>query len=135
MPNILIIDTSIYRELGLKFNQNIDYKNLCRFAVATNIEVSISSIVIEEFENYYKAQLLKKCSDYENSVSSLTSDPFFKVTAAFAEIQNEVKSAIKAFRRQLQSDPNHNTPLSLLPNWYIDVLLLTKFILEAKNQG
>lgn len=134
MANFVILDTSIYRELGLRFDENIDYKNLCNFTIHTDSEVLVSTLVIEEFSNYYKTQLLKKQNDYDNIVSSLERDPYFKTDKIFHSISTDIESAIAKFRKKIQSDPNHHVRIPLLNHTYIDCLQLTKFILESKNQ-
>lgn len=135
MANFVILDTSIYRELGLRFDENIDYKNLCNFTIHTDSEVLISTIIIEEFCNYYKTQLLKKQVDYNNAVSSLERDPYFNTDKAFQNISADIEKAISKFRAKVQNDPNHNVRIPFLNHTYIDSLHLTKFILDSKNQS
>ncbi len=134
MANFVVIDTSIYRELGLKFYENIDYKNLYNFTIATDSEVLISTIVIEEFTNYYRQQLQKKFGEYKNAVGSLNRDPFFE-KVEFLDISDKIEKSVVKFRKQLRSDPVHNAPVALLKHTLVDSLQLTKFILESKNQG
>ena len=134
MANFVILDTSIYRELGLRFDENLDYKNLCNFTIHTDSEVLISTIVIEEFANYYKTRLLKKQNDYDNIVSSLERDPYFHTDKQFHNISTDIEKAITKFRKKIHSDPNHNVRIPLLNHTYIDALHLTNFILDSKNQ-
>lgn len=64
MHDYIILDTCIFRELGLKFYENVDYVNLYSFSIATKGEVIISRIVAEEFLHHYKTELLKKKDSY-----------------------------------------------------------------------
>jgi hypothetical protein len=59
MATYVIIDTCIYRQLGIKFQDNFDYKNFCGFLVATDTEILVSEIVVKEFVGYYSKQLEK----------------------------------------------------------------------------
>lgn len=136
MPSYVILDTSIYRELGLKFFENLDYTNLSGFTIATDCELLISTIVKEEFFLFYKSSLLKKSQDYLNSVNALKRDPHFKADLVpFAEINKTLTASLKDFDKTISSIPHHKSPFALLKHTSIDALELTKFILESKNQG
>jgi hypothetical protein len=136
MPNYVILDTSIYRELGLRFQENIDYVNLCGFTIATDSEVLMSTIVKEEFYNFYKTHLLKKYQEYSTAVSSLQRDPhFLQSQIIFTDIDKTIQDSLKAFYKLIDNIPQHNSPFSTLKHTLIDGLTLTKFILESRNQG
>jgi hypothetical protein len=136
MPSYVILDTSVYRELGLKFYDNIDYVNLSGFTVATDTELLISTIIKEEFFNYYKSSLIKKFQEYINSENALKRDPHLKAEkVAFAEINNAIEQSLKEFEHKISNIPQHNSPFAPLEHTLIDALELTKFILESKNQG
>jgi hypothetical protein len=136
MPSYVIIDTSIYRELGLKFYDNIDYINLSGFTVATDTELLISTIVKEEFLNFYKSSLIKKSQEYVSSINALKRDPHFNTeNVSFEEIDNAIEDSLKIFENKISNIPQHNSPFAPLKHTYIDALELTKFILESRNQG
>jgi hypothetical protein len=134
MANYVVLDTSVYRELGLKFNENLDYRNLCAFTMNTDGEVLLSLIVLEEFSNYYESVLDSKTNAYLKAIKDLVRDPYFDSPK---EIENEVKKqsdkAITHFRKTLQNDPSHEIRISILKPTRIDGLELTKFILKSKE--
>lgn len=134
MANYVILDTSIYRELGLKFNEHIDYKNLCAFTLHTDGEVLLSNIVIEEFSNYYESILESKVNSYLKSKKDLIRDPYFE-SAEITEkdITSDIKKAKDFFRKTLQNDPIHEHRISILRPTMISGLELTKFILQSKE--
>lgn len=134
MGNYVILDTCIYRELGLKFNENIDYKNLHAFTLNTDGEVLLSEIVIEEFSNYYKSTLLLKTNAYIKASKDITRDPFFKTLETVKEdINSDIESAIKLFRKTLKNDPIDDIGITILASSKISGLRLAKFILESKE--
>ena len=135
MANYVVLDTSIYRELGLKFNKHIDYKNLCAFTMHTDGEVLLSNIVLEEFSNYYESILLSKTNAYVKANKDLIRDPYFKSTEIVEkDINSDLQKAIDFFRTTLQNDPNHGLRISILKPTMISGLELTKFILQSKEK-
>ena len=134
MANYVVLDTSIYRELGLKFNENLDYKNLCAFTTNTDGEVLLSDIVLEEFSNYYELVLSSKTNAYIKANKDLVRDPYFvSPNEIERDIKNEFEKALKKFRSTLQKDPIHNHNISVLRPTSISGLELTKFILNSKE--
>lgn len=134
MANYVVLDTSIYRELGLKFNENLDYKNLCAFTMNTDGEVLLSLIVLEEFSNYYKTVLNSKTKAYLKANKDLIRDPYYDSPKNVEkEINEDFGEAISRFRETLQNDPIHETKISILRPTMIDGLELTKFILDSKE--
>ncbi|WP_298484179.1 PIN domain-containing protein [uncultured Maribacter sp.] len=134
MGNYIVLDTSIYRELGLKFNENLDYKNLHAFTMNTDGEVLLSDIVVEEFSNYYETLITSKTNSYIKASKDLIRDPYFNSPK---EIENgankELLKAIENFRSTLQKDPIHNLRIAIVRPTLINGLELTKFILNSKE--
>jgi hypothetical protein len=136
MANYVILDTCIYRELGFKFYDNIDYKNIHGFTIATNGEVLLSTIVAAEFENQYTLELRKKVIHYRSSINALERDSYFDFKSEdFYDVTLKIESAKKLFREKLHNDPKHNVPISTLKSIKIDGLELTNFIINSKNEG
>ena len=130
----MILDTSIYRELGFKFNENIDYQNLCNFTMNTDGEVLLSNIVIEEFTNFYKESLKTKTNSYLKSTNDLKRDAFFKSPQLNSDdVEREFKKAIEKFRKTLSIEPVKKHRIAVLQPTQIDGLELTKFILESRE--
>jgi len=134
MANYVVLDTSIYRELGLKFNENLDYRNLCAFTMNTDGEVLLSDIVLEEFNNYYELVLTSKTNAYIKANRDLVRDPYFSSPNEIEHnVKKELEKAIKHFRATLKKDPIHNHNISVLRPTLISGLVLTKFILDSKE--
>lgn len=134
MANYVILDTSIYRELGLKFYDNLDYKNLCRFTINTDGEVLLSNIVLEEFLNFYKTSLRQKINAVLKSNQDLARDPFFETKEIITtKLEKDYKKATDKFLNTVKSDPIHGHRISIVSPTMISGLELTKFILESKE--
>jgi hypothetical protein len=134
MSNYIILDSSIYRELGLQFINHIDYINLCGFAIATEYEVLFSTIVKEELFDFYKTNLTKKYLGYQKSIDSLKRDPFFDDNVSFSDISKVIDKSLEKYYKQLDLIPKYKTHLSILKHTTIDALELTRILLEFKNQ-
>jgi len=136
MTNYVILDTSIYRELGLRFFENIDYINLCKFTEGIGSEVLISPIVFAEFQNHYETLLRKKTLELSNSFASLKRDVFFDLNFNEPSLIMNFENAIKSFQEKFLKNPNSKFgKLRMVQNTYIDSLALTNFILECRNAG
>lgn len=134
MANYVILDTSIYRELGLKFYDNLDYRNLCRFTLNTDGEVLLSNIVLEEFCNFYKISLTQKTNALLKSNQDLVRDPFFETQAINTKkLEKDYKKAAGKFLKTVREDPVHEHPIPILSPTMISGLELTKFILESRE--
>jgi len=134
MANYVILDTSIYRELGLKFNEHIDYRNLCAFTMHTDGEVLLSNIVLEEFSSYYESNLNTKINAYIKSNKDLIRDPYFKSRDIIEkDLSIDLAKAVEYFRTTVQNDPIHEFRISVLKPTMISGLELTKFILLSKE--
>jgi predicted nucleic acid-binding protein len=134
MANYVILDTSIYRELGLKFHDNLDYKNLCRFTINTDGEVLLSNIVLEEFCNFYKTNLNQKTNALLKSNQDLVRDPYFETKAIIKDkLEKDYKKATDKFLETVKADPIHGHPIAIVSPTMINGLELTKFILESRE--
>lgn len=134
MANYVILDTSIYRELGLKFFVNLDYKNLHSFTMNTDGEVLLSNIVFEEFCNFYKSHLRQKTASLLRASKDLERDPFFNSRDLIEnDIEKEFQNALLEFQKALRNDPVNEVSMAILRPTMISGLELTKFILESKE--
>lgn len=135
MVNYVILDTSIYRELGFKFYDNPEYRNLLAFTNNTIGEVLLSSIVLEEFTAHYKSNLIQKKNAYLKAAGDLSRDPFFFSNHPIdeGELEDSVNKAVIAFANRLSTELQHNVEMSVLKPTMIDGLVLTKFILNSRE--
>lgn len=136
MANLIVLDTCIYQELGYKFYEATDYRNLFAFATATDGEVLLSTIVAAEFTAHYQNDLLKKSHQYQQSVAALQRDSLFPAGGfEFPDISDAVKASTEAFSRKLKEDPKHQLRVTILPETQMNGLELTGFILASKQAG
>jgi len=60
MINFIILDTNIYRQLGVNFHKQVDYRNLFSYCYASGSEVMLSKVVYHELSKYYSEEILSK---------------------------------------------------------------------------
>jgi hypothetical protein len=60
MINIIVIDTNIFRALGPKFFEKIDYLSLEDYCYSSASEIIVPETVIAEFINYYDKEIIQK---------------------------------------------------------------------------
>jgi len=134
MANFVILDTSVYRQLGLKFYDNLDYRNLFAFTANTIGEVMLSSIVLEEFLDYYRSEITRKKDAYLAARNALHRDPYFQFDDPALEklMESEVEIAIGKFKKAVSTDPGHSLGILTVKSNKMDALDLTKFILMSK---
>jgi hypothetical protein len=134
MTDYIILDTCIFRELGFKFYENIDYINLFGFSIATESEVIMSKIVAEEFFNQFKQELHKKKDAFSSSTSALKRHPFFEFDKKIDfNIDVEIEKTLVRFKKRIVNDPKYNQAITVLPDTKISGVQLTKFILNSRN--
>ena len=104
MAHYVVLDTSIYRELGFRFHENLDYRNLCSFTMNTDGEVLLSNIVLEEFCSFYETNLVSKIGALKKSENDLHRDPYFgTIKINTVEIDAEFEKALKNFRESVMN--------------------------------
>ena len=136
MTDYIILDTCIFRELGFKFYENVDYINLFSFSIATEGEVIMSRIVAEEFLNQFKQELYKKKDVFNSSTSALKRHPFFEFEKKLnLNIDIEVEKSLVLFKKTLGNDPKFNQSITVLPDTKISGVQLTKFIINSRNSA
>lgn len=136
MATYVIFDTCIYRQLGIKFQDNLDYRNFCGFLVATDNEMLVSEIVVKEFVGFYSKQLENKISNYQNSINNLIRDPFIDTdTLKVKSLEKAKNHAIEKFREAILNDPNHGHPFARIQTVDIPSLNLVDFIIDSNNKG
>ncbi len=60
MTNFIILDTNIYRQLGVNFFKHVDYLNLFNYCYASGSEVMLSKVVFHELTKYYTDEIISK---------------------------------------------------------------------------
>jgi hypothetical protein len=129
MNNIIIIDTNIYRQLGVMFYDHIDYKSLDEYCYSSGSEIIITKTVLSEYLDFYKKEIIEKNTlEIEKSLDKLKKLDFFK------KIRKPNFS--KQSKLQLDFIKNKLTQHRLRPK--LDFLLnegdLIKFLLDNKQE-
>lgn len=101
MP-IVYLDSNIYRQLGLKFKENIDFKNLSNLLETSGNEFGLLEVVLEELMDYYKNDIFGAIfTDHERLYKRYQANPYLdditipETTIPFNKALESVKSDLK----------------------------------------
>lgn len=102
MP-IVYLDSNIYRQLGLQFNENIDYKNLSKLLKTSGNEFGLLEVVLEELMNYYENDIFGAIFiEHKRLYKRYQANPYLdditipETTISFNKAIESVKSDLKA---------------------------------------
>lgn len=127
MTGFIVLDTNIYRQLGLRFFEHIDYVNLTNFCYASGFEMSICETVSREFLDYFeKVVLQSKVEKLKSLTDSINAVPFIK-NIRLPKLDDKIVTAVAKFSEQI------NSPHFKIKSKYISVSRLTEFLLENKH--
>ncbi|HNS17350.1 MAG TPA: hypothetical protein PKI34_05975 [Bacteroidales bacterium] len=127
MTGFIVLDTNIYRQLGIKFFEHIDYVNLSNFCYASGYEMSISDIVAIEFKYYFSKEILNERIDrLKQIVRSLNTIPYFK-DIKLPNLETKKRNALSEFESKL------NSPHFKIKSKKTDAIKLTEFLVENKS--
>lgn len=127
MTGFIVLDTNIYRQLGLKFLDHIDYVNLVNFCYASGFEMTINDIVALEYSDYFRNQILDDNIEKLNRIAkSLNSIPYFE-GIKFPNLENKKDKAFEQFIDML------NSPHFKIKSDCVNSIELTKFLLKNKH--
>lgn len=102
MINQILLDTNIYRQLGLDFDSHIDFVNLKRYCYGSGSEIRLSNVVLDELIDFYtneiidpSIKLIQKSTSRLNlfSVKKINNNSFSD--SYKAEIIKNIKSKIQ----------------------------------------
>jgi hypothetical protein len=128
MP-IVYLDSNIYRQLGLRFIDNIDYKNLSQLLETSGNEFGLLEVVYAELLDYYKNDVFGAIlSDHEKLYKRYQSNPYLDGI----EIPETTIPLNKAIQN-IQKDLKTNKFFSSLPE--VPPQLLLDFLLHNKRLG
>lgn len=127
MTGFIVLDTNIYRQLGLRFFEHLDYVNITNFCNASGFEMSICETVLREYLDYFEKEIIQsKIEKLQSITDSINSIPFFK-RIRLPKMDTNVKDALVKFKEQI------NSPHFKIKTNYINTNRLTEFLLENKQ--
>lgn len=129
MINLILIDTNIYRQLGLGFYNNPDYKNLVNYCYASGSEIRIPEVVYNEFISYYHHEIIDKSfKDIEQSIAKIKDIPSLNfLTNSIPDIGSFEKA------KDFISEQFTNNAL-VLKDIFVPVGLISDFLIKNKQE-
>lgn len=126
----IILDTNIYRELGVSFHKNIDYDYLWKFIDKSPHELLILDVVFEELLDFFeKEHIANLLSDYKKLMDKFEKNDYVESITPpnFEDIREK---AVELFKSDLEK-----SCWKILKSACIDPVLLIQFLLDNKRQS
>ena len=128
MP-LIFLDSNIYRQIGIKFNDNIDYKNLSKILETSGNEFGLLEVVHTELMDYYKNDIFNAIlNDHETIYKRYQANPYL-TDIDIPETTNPLLKAIQLIDKDLRDNKYYWT----IPT--ISTPLLLQFLLDNKRQS
>lgn len=130
MINIVILDTNIYRQLGTKFFDHIDYKGLEDYCYSSAAEILVTNTVYHEYLDFYTKEIVdKNIADIEKGYERL------KKLNGFSKIKSPNFS--KQRKEEIQFIKNKLTEHKLRPrlDYFLNEQQLLDFLIENKQEN
>lgn len=128
MPKIYL-DSNIYRQLSLRFTENIDYKNLTDLLEGSGSDFGLLEVVLSELLDYYKTDIFgSTLSDHEKLVKRYQVNPYLDDI----DMPDTVSQLNKALD-EVKADLMRGKFFSELP--IVHPQLLLDFLLQNKRFG
>lgn len=126
MP-IVYLDSNIYRQLGLRFGDNVDYQNLSQILETSGNEFGLLEVVYAELMDYYKNDIFSSIlSDHEKLYKRYQANPYLD-DIEIPETTVPLNKAIALVSKDLKEEKLF-TPLIPIPS-----SLLLNFLLHNKR--
>lgn len=129
---IVFLDTNIYRQLGINFIENNDYKNLVQILETTGNEFGLLTIVYEEIMDYYKNDLLASLFNDHETVYKRYKSISVLPDIEIPDIVNLKKQTLDKISKRLKINKLIKT-LPLINNQTLLEFLLHNKRLEKKD--
>src|SRR5258706_16191023 len=101
MPTVYL-DSNIYRQLGLRFGDNIDYQNLSKILETSGNGFGLLEIVFAELLDYYKNDVFDSIlSDHEKLYKRYQANPYLD-DIEIPETTLPLKKAVELFSKDLK---------------------------------
>lgn len=128
MP-IIYLDSNIYRQLSLRFTENIDYKNLTNLLNGSGSNFGLLEVVLSEIMDYYKIDIFgSTLIDHEKLVKRYQVNPYLD-DIEFPDTATKLNKALEKVR----ADIVEGKLFSELP--LVHPQLLLDFLLQNKRFG
>jgi hypothetical protein len=125
----IVLDTNIYRELGVSFHNNIDFSYLSKFIRKSPHELMMLDVVNEELLDFFQNEhMAKLISDYKTISEKFEKNEYLESIPKpnFKTIKDE---AVQRFKTNVQE-----SCWKIVQSEYIDPELLLQFLLHNKRQ-
>src|ERR1039457_306087 len=130
MINIVILDTNIYRQLGLKFYDHIDYNGLEDYCYSSGAEILVTNTVFQEYLDYYTKEIIdRNITDIERAYEKL------KKLNGFTKIKTP--NLTKQRKEELLFIKNKLSKYKLKPrlDHFLNEQQLLEFLIENKQEN
>ena len=129
--HILTLDSNSYRELGMSFTDNIDFKYLSGFLSQGPHELILLDVVYKELLDYFKTDYIGKLiSDYQNLILRFERNEFVE-NVEIPDLTIIEQTAIKIFQEKLKETCWKLFSTQIVESEkLIDFLILASTILE-----
>jgi hypothetical protein len=128
--HLLVLDSNCYRELGVSFQTNIDFRYLSKFLAQGPHELVLLDVVFKELVDYFKTDYISKLiSDYQSVILRFEKNDYLQdlEIPALSKIEQE---AILKFKRNLEE-----TCWKVIKSSNINSDLLVDFLLYNKRES
>lgn len=131
--SIIFLDSNIYRQLGLKFKENIDFKNLSDLLKTSGNEFGLLEVVLEELLDYYKNDIFGAIfTDHERLYKRYQSNPYLN-DIAIPETTISLNKAIESVKSDLKENMYFSRLPKVHPKFILDFLLHNKRLGKKDN--
>jgi hypothetical protein len=132
MP-IVYLDSNIYRQLGLKFKENIDFKNLSNLLETSGNEFGLLEVVLEELMDYYKNDIFGAIFiDHERLYKRYQANPYLD-DITIPETTISFNKAIESVKNDLKTNKFFSLLPEVQPKFILDFLLQNKRLGKKDN--
>lgn len=132
MP-IVYLDSNIYRQIGLRFVDNVDYQNLSQILESSGNEFGLLEVVYSELMDYYKNDIFDSIlSDHEKLYKRYQANPYLddiEIPKTTAPMQN----AVALVSKDLKDEKFFSPLIPVHPQLLLDFLLHNKRLTKKDN--
>lgn len=132
MP-IVYLDSNIYRQLGLRFGDNVDYQNLSQILETSGNEFGLLEVVYAELMDYYKNDIFNSIlSDHEKLYKRYQANPYLD-DIEIPETTIPLKKAVALVSKDLKEKKLFKPLIPITPSLLLDFLLHNKRSTKKDN--
>ena len=132
MP-IVYLDSNIYRQIGLRFVDNVDYQNLSQILASSGNEFGLFEIVYSELMDYYKNDIFDSMlSDHEKLYKRYHANPYLD-DIPIPDTTVPMKKAVALVSKDLKEKKYFSPLIPVPPQLLLDFLLHNKRSTKKDN--